>query len=215
MALQLEHFSQLSSEPIAGVADVVPTFGRRVECESRGDEGGDLIEGTRPRRSQEGFQCGEREFDRVEVRTVRWEKAELGASRRDSRPDLRLFVHGQVIEDDDVAGAQRGHQHLLAVGQKTGIVEGAVEHGRRAQPVRPQPHDDRVGLPVPAGRVIAESLAPKTPTIAAKQVRRDAAFIEKDVLPHVAERQPVPPAASLSRDVGPPLLVGVDRFFYA
>ena len=120
----LEHFSQLYSEPIAGVADVVPTFGRRVECESRGDEGGDLIEGTRPRRSQEGFQCGEREFDRVEVRTVRWEKAELGASRRDSRPDLRLFVHGQVIEDDDVAGAQRGHQHLLAVGQKTGMVEG-------------------------------------------------------------------------------------------
>ena len=174
-----------------------------------------ISEGARPGRSQDGFQFGEREFDRVEVRTVRREKAELGASRRDSRPDRRLFVHGQVIEDDDVAGAQRGHQHLLDVGQKTGIVGGAVEYGRRAQPVRPQPQDDRVGLPVPAGRVIAESLAPKTPTIAAKQVRRDAAFIEKEVLPHIAERQPVPPAASLRRDVGPPLLVGVDRFFSA
>ena len=61
----------------------VPTFGRRVECESRGDEGGDLIEGTRPRRSQEGFQCGEREFDRVEVRTVA--VRERGAGRQPPR----------------------------------------------------------------------------------------------------------------------------------
>ena len=61
--------------------------------------------------------------------------------------------------------------------------------------------------------MIVDAVAPQTPPIAAEQVRRDAAFIEKDVLAHVAERQPGPPAAALSRDVEPPLLVGVDRFF--
>jgi len=195
------------------VSDVVPTLGRRVECERRGDEGGDLIEGARSRGSQEGFQFGERELDRVEVGTVGWEKSELGARRVDGRADLGLFVHGQIIEDDDVAWSQRGYQDLLDVRQKTRTVDGAVEHGRCAQPVRPQPDDDRVSLPVPAGRVVVETLASKTAAIPAEQVGRDAAFIEKDVLAHVAEGQPPSPAASLSRDVGPSLFLGVDRFF--
>ena len=61
--------------------------------------------------------------------------------------------------------------------------------------------------------MIVEALASKTPTISAEQVGRDAAFIEKDVLSRVAEWQPVSPAAPLSSDVGPSLLLGVDRFF--
>jgi hypothetical protein len=195
------------------VSDVVPTLGRRVEGERGGNQGGDLIEVARSRGSQEGFQFGERELDGVEVGTIGREKSELGARRFDGRADLGLFVHGQVIEDDDVARSQRGHQDLLDVRQKTRTVDGPVEHGRRAQPVRPQPDDDRVGLPVPAGRVIVEALASKTPAIPAEQVCRDAAFIEKDVLSRVAEWLPVSPAAPLSGNVGPSLLVGVDRFF--
>ena len=209
----LEHFSQLYSEPIAAVSDVVPTFGGRVERERRGDEGGDLIEVAGTGGSQERFQFGKREFNGIEVGTVRRQESELGAYGFDRGPHLRLFVHREVVEHDDVASMQRRHQHLLDVGQEAQIIDGAVEHGRRTQTVRPQPHDDGVGLPVPAGRVIVDALAPQTPTIAAEQVRRDAAFIEKDVLAHVAERQPVLPAAPFSRDVGPPLLVGVDRFF--
>ena len=195
------------------MSDVVPTFGRREEREGGSDEGGDLGEAARPRGSRERFQFGERKLDRVEVGTVGREKSELRPGGFDGRPDLRLFVHSQVVEDDDVAASQCGHQHLLDVGQKTGIVDRAIEHGWRTQTLRPQPHDDGVGLPVPARRVIAESQAPETPTIAAEKVGRDAAFIKKDVLPRVAERQPVSPAAPLSGDVGPPLLVGVDRFF--
>ena len=213
LSATLEHFSQLYSEPIAAVSDVVPTLGRRVEGERSGDEGGDLIEGAWSRGSQEGVQFGERELDRVEVGTIGREKSELGAGRFDGGADLGLFVHGQVVEDDDVAWSQRGHQDLLDVRQKTRTVDGPVEHGRRAQPVRPQPDDDRVGLPVPAGRVVVEALATKTPAIPAEQVGRDAAFIEKDVLSHVAEWQPLSPVAPLSRDVGPSLLLGVDRFF--
>jgi hypothetical protein len=64
-----------------------------------------------------------------------------------------------------------------------------------------------------AGRVIVESRAPRTATVPTKQVSGDAAFIKENVLPHIAERQPVAPAAALSGDVGPPLFVGVDSFF--
>ena len=131
----------------------------------------------------------------------------------DRGPHRGLFVHRQVVEYDDVATLQRRHQDLLDVGQEARIVDGAIEYRGRGQAVRPQPHDDRVRLPVTARCVIVEARAPETPTIAAKEVGRDATFIEKDVPPRVAERQPVSPTAAFSGDVGAPLLVGVDRFF--
>jgi hypothetical protein len=58
-----------------------------------------------------------------------------------------------------------------------------------------------------------EANAPGTPAIATEQVGGDSAFIEKDVLPHVAKRQPRPPAAPVRDDVRPSLLLGVDGFF--
>jgi hypothetical protein len=195
------------------VSNVVVTFDGGEERESRTDEPGNLIEVARPRRAEQRFQFGEREFNRVEVWTVGRQKAEVRARRFDGRPDLRLFVHRQVIEDDDVARAQRRDQHLLDVGQKAGIVDGPIEDGGRVQPIRPQAHDDGVGLPMPARRVIVEPHAAATPPIATEEIGRHAAFIEKNVVPHVAQRQPVPPSSSFSDDVGPPLLLGVDAFF--
>jgi hypothetical protein len=128
----LEHFSQLYSEPIAAVSDVVPTFGGCVEGERGGDEGGDLIEGARPRRAQERFQFGEGEFDGVEVGAVRRQESEVRAGGLDGGPHLGLFVHDQVVEDDDVATVERRDQDLLDVGEEARIVDGAIEHRGRA-----------------------------------------------------------------------------------
>ena len=66
---------------------------------------------------------------------------------------------------------------------------------------------------MPARCVIVQARAAETPSVTAEQIGGHPTLIEKDVLPRVAERQPVPPAATLSGDVGPPLLVGVDCFF--
>jgi hypothetical protein len=70
-----------------------------------------------------------------------------------------------------------------------------------------------VRLPMTAGGVIAQAHAAGTAAVAAQQIGRDAAFIDKDVLPGVTQRQPVAPAPPLSSDVGAPLFVGVYRFF--
>jgi hypothetical protein len=66
---------------------------------------------------------------------------------------------------------------------------------------------------VSAGRVVAEPRAARTPSIPANQIGGHAAFIEEDVVPRVANRQPRPPTPALSRDVGSGLFVGVQRFF--
>jgi hypothetical protein len=61
--------------------------------------------------------------------------------------------------------------------------------------------------------VIGEARAARAPTVATQQIGRDAAFIEKDVLPHIVERQLLAPSPPLSRHVGAALFFGVYRFF--
>ena len=68
-------------------------------------------------------------------------------------------------------------------------------------------------LPMTARRVIAKPRAPETATIAPEQVGGDAAFVQEDVLPHVAQREPGAPATALRGDVRPSLFVGVYGFF--
>lgn len=124
-----------------------------------------------------------------------------------------LLVHGEVVEHDDVATVQRWHQHLLDVGVERRIVDRAVEDGRRGQALKAQSRDDRVGLPVAAGRVVVQPGAAGAATVAPQQVGGDAALVEEDVLPDIPQRLPPLPLPARGRDVRASLLVGVDRFF--
>jgi len=101
----LERFSQLYSEAVAAVPDVIPALVRREEVECCGDEREDLIEAAGPRRPEERFQFGERLFDRIEIGTVGRKKADLGADGFDGGANLRLFVHREIVKDDHIAGA--------------------------------------------------------------------------------------------------------------
>ena len=149
------------------MAHVIATFEGREEAQRDRDERIDLIEGTRSRCPQERFQFGEGEFDRVEVGTIRRKKSERRAEAFDRGPDRRLLMHGEVIEYDDVARSQRGHQDLFDIRQETRRVDGAIKHGGRAEPVQPQRGNDGVRLPVAAGRVIVESGATRTAPVPA------------------------------------------------
>ena len=195
------------------MSDVIPTFGRREEYERGGHEGRDVVEGAWSRGAEERFQFRERHFDGIEIGTVGRQEPQPRADRLDGRPDLRLAMDGEVVEDDDVAGAERRHQDLLHVRQKTRVVDRPIEDGGRRQAIGPQRRDHRVGLPMAARGVVAQPNATRTATVAPQQIGRDATFINEDVVADVTKRQPGAPASAFSRDVGPPLLVGVNRFF--
>ena len=193
--------------------DVVRALGRHEEREHRRHQLADVVERTRPGGAQERLQFGERHFDRIEVGTVGRQKFEPRARACDRGLDLRLLVHGQVVEHNDIARSERRCEHLLHVGAKAGVVDRPIEDGRRCESVWPQGGDNRVRLPVAAGRVIVQAHAAETAPVSTQEIGRDAAFIEIHVLPGVAQRQPVAPAAPLSGHVGAPLFVGVERFF--
>ena len=195
------------------MSDVIPTLGRREECERGRGERGDLVEGTRARGPHERFQFRERHLDRVEVGTVGRQKADLRARGFDGCAHLGLFVDSEIVEHHDITASQGRGQHLLDVGPKACVIDGPIKDGRRRQAGGPQRRHDRVRLPMPAGRVIAQAHAAETAPVAAQQIGRNAAFIDEDVLPRVAQRQPIAPATPLSGDVGAALFVGVKRFF--
>ena len=149
------------------MSHVMATFGRCEEAERDGDEVADLIEGAWSRGTQERFQFGEGEFNRIEVRAVGRQKPELGARRLDRLTHRRLFVSGEVVEDDHVAAPQGRREDLFDVREKRRVIDRPIEHRRRPQPLEAQCCDDRVHLPMAARGVIAQARATRTPAIAA------------------------------------------------
>ena len=64
-----------------------------------------------------------------------------------------------------------------------------------------------------ARRVVVKAGAARTPAVAAQQVRRHAALVQKHILAGIVQRQSVAPVPPLHRDVSAPLFVGVYGFF--
>jgi len=183
------------------------------EAEGGGHQLADMFERPRTPRAEERLQFGEGWFDRIEVRTVRREKSQERPGLLNRDADVGLFVGREVVEDDDVAGTQRGHEHLLHVRAKRGVVDRAIEYGRGRQLGGAQRRDHRVRLPVAARRVIGDPGPAQAAGVAAEEIRGHARFVDADVPRRVVERERLSPLAPGGRDVGTPLFVGVYRFF--
>ena len=88
------------------MSDVVAAFGRSEQRERTRDEFKDVLEAAGAEGTQKGFELRECEFNRIEIGTVGRQETELRPSAFDRRADLRLFVHCEVVQDDDVTAAQ-------------------------------------------------------------------------------------------------------------
>ena len=195
------------------MAHEIGAFLRREEWQRDRNELDDLVEAAWSRRAQEGFQLRKRELDGIEVGAVGRQESDEGSRLFNGGLHGRLFMDRQIVEHHDVAGSQRGHEHLFDVGEEGGIVDRAVEDRRRLQAVPPQRGDHGVRLPVSAGRVIAEPETAWAAAVAPQQIGRDARFIEKDEVPGIAQRLRLLPVAAGRGDVRAPLFVGVYGFF--
>ena len=170
--------------------DEVSAFPGREETQRDGDQVADVVKGPRTCGSDEGFEFRESQFNRIEIRAVRRQEAELSADCLDRRAHRGLFVDGEVVEHNHIARAQGGHQDLINVGEKRHGVDRPVEHSRGSEAVEAQRRHDRVRLPMTAGRVIAEAGTARAAAVPPQQVGGHAAFVEKHILPHVPERLP-------------------------
>jgi hypothetical protein len=170
------------------VPDVVSALSNREELERVANERCDTIEGSGSCRSEERLELGERLFDRVEVGAIGRQKSDLRTDGFNRGADLRLFVHHEVIEDDDIAGSERRRQDLVDVGEKADMVDRAIEDCWGADPVDRQRGDHRRRLPVTTRSMVVQPGPPRTAPVAAQQIGGDAALVQKDVLAGVVQR---------------------------
>src|SRR4051795_6051276 len=87
--------------------------------------------------AQQRLVLGESLLDRVQIGTVGGQMDELCPSGSDCLGDAGNFVAAQIIEQDNVAGRQRRHQHLFDISAKPLAVDGTLKHIGRADPGRP------------------------------------------------------------------------------
>lgn len=130
------------------LAEIVSAFAG-FECGDEladgGPEGGDGAGGDL---SQQCLQLGEHLLDRTEVGRVGRQVADLCAGRLDLRAHALDLVARQVVEDDDVAGLERRHEHLSHVREEALPVDRSIEDGGRRQSVGTQGADEGGGLPM-------------------------------------------------------------------
>jgi len=146
--------------------DVVCTLVRHVEPEGRRHQLADVVERAGTDCAHERLQFGERLFDRIEVRAVGRKKSQARARLRNRDVNLGLFVGGEIVEYDDIAMAERGHEDLLDVGAERGVVDRAIEHGRCRQFRGAERRDHGMCLPMAAGRVIRDARAARAAGVA-------------------------------------------------
>jgi hypothetical protein len=146
---------------------IVRAFFRQEEGERCAHQVADLVESAGAGRAHEGLQFGKRHLNRVEVRTVRREKAHTGPGLLDHRADLRLLMAGEVVEDDHIAGPERRDQDLLHVRAERDGIHRAVEHGGGRQLGGPERRDDGVRLPMATRCVIRGTRPARTAGVSA------------------------------------------------
>src|SRR5262249_40888606 len=100
-------FRLLRSCAIAAMSDVVRAFSRQEQRECGAHQVADLVKRAGAGSAQERFQFGERQFNRIEIWTVGWEKAQLGSRLLDGEANFGLLVSRQVIEHDDITALER------------------------------------------------------------------------------------------------------------
>lgn len=164
-------------------------------------------------RPQQGFEFGETQFDRIEIGTVGREKPQRRADGFDGLPRGQTLVHGEVIQDDEVAGRQRRHQRLLDVGEKTRAIERPIKQHRRGHAGDPQGAETGGRVPPPIGRVIDDAFARAAAPVATDQVGAHGRLVEKHQSGRIEARRGRGPRGPRDHDVSAPLFGRAYRFF--
>jgi len=107
-----------------------------------------LLKGAGSGLAQMGLEFGKGLFDGIEIWTVGRQVVDLRAPTRDQLTHARHFVSGEVVEDDEIALAQFGTEHLLEVSGEDFAIEGSFDEKRCRDGVEPQRRQKGGALPV-------------------------------------------------------------------
>lgn len=121
---------------------------RREGIEKRADPLPCGLDGSFCSLSQQVLKLGEDLFDWIKVRAVGWEKQEPRALSPYRGPDGRLFMAGEVIQDDNVAGSKSRAELFFDPCGEAGGIDRLIEDEGCINPITAQCGDEGHRLPV-------------------------------------------------------------------
>ena len=119
----------------------------------------------------------------------------------------------QIVEDNDIAGAQLGNEELLDPGAELLAVDRPVEGARRNQTVLPQRAEEGRRLPMAPRNRRDQALAARASAVEPGHFGRCAGFIDKDQIVWSPLGLLRPPLLARFRYVDAVLLGGALRLF--
>jgi hypothetical protein len=123
------------------------------------------------------------------------------------------LVGAQVVHEDDVALAQRRHEHLLDIGEERWPIERAVDDIWRGEAVAAKRRDHRQRLPVSVRNLGDQSLAEGSAPIAAHHLGRHCRLVEEHQSRRFEGRLLRLQCSTCRSNVRTILLGGVQSFF--
>lgn len=171
------------------------------------------FDGARRGFAEQRLELGEKFFDGIQIRGIRWEIVQRCARRGKGFSDSGYLVAAEVVENDLISRTQRGAEELPHPRKKHFAVHGTVGDHRRGQTIMPQATDKCSRFPMSLGSCRDAALASGSAAITPRHVGRSPGFIEKHQLFDVHDGLCFRPDSSRRLHVRAFLLVGVQSFF--
>jgi hypothetical protein len=143
-----------------------------------------------------------------------WEaREELGAGRADELAHGFAPVTAEIVHDDDVAGAKRGHEDLLDIGSKALAVDWPLKQPRRLDPIVAQRGQECCGLPVTVRDLGREPAAARRPSSQRRHVGLSPGLVDEDQALRLDAILMLCPLRPPPRDVGTVAFASHHAFF--
>lgn len=119
----------------------------------------------------------------------------------------------EIVNDDDIAGRQRRHEHLLDVSQKALAVDGVIDDAGCIDTVAAQGGEKGQRAPVAAWSFGNQPVAAQAAPMRPRHVGLGPGLIDKDQPPGIKIALITLPTFTPPFDVGPVLFGRVQAFF--
>ena len=119
----------------------------------------------------------------------------------------------EVVDDDDVAGLERGHQHLFDIGQEAFAVDRPIDHTGSVETVVAQRSKEGQRPPAAMWSLGNQPLATSSAAMGARNVGFGPGLVDEDQAGRIKPPLILSPLRPPPGDVGTILLAGVQAFF--
>jgi hypothetical protein len=195
------------------VSDVSGAFGWVEVIEQRSDASPGGFDGSLVGFAHESLEFRKHHLDRVEVWAVRRQEEHVRPSIPDSFAGRCAFVAAQIVEDDDIAWCEGGHQCLLDPGGEDAAIDGTLEHKRRDDPVVAQPGEEGQRLPMAMRDFCQVRQSARAPAMCPGHIGFDPGLVEENQAPWIKPPLMGLPSGSEPSQLRSILLLGQQSFF--